>query len=63
MKVIVDKDGKFAFLFDVEEKQLGIDILLTIIPNNAEAEQSLANAIVSVKYGGVPLPDNVVRLY
>lgn len=63
MKVTYDDDGNFAFIFDKSEKELGIDILLTIEPTNKEGYRHIDEAIMALKYAGKKIPKNVTRIY
>ena len=63
MRVVYDDNGNFSFLFKKNEKQLGIDILLSLSFSTAEEYAIIDKAIVGIKYAGEPLPDNVVHIY
>jgi hypothetical protein len=63
MKVVAQKDGSFAFLFDKNEKQLGIDILNSMHTDNPHVARAIAQSIREVQYAGLELPHNVVPIH
>ena len=63
MKVLVQKDGTFAFLFEQHEKNLGVSILQSMRTDNPVVARAIEKSIKEVQYAGLELPDNVVPIH
>lgn len=56
MKIHVADDGTFAFLFGEHEKEMGVQLLLCIKPNNDEMKKAIQEAIRNITHEGADAP-------
>ena len=53
MRIDMVEGGGFAFVFEAEEKELGIEILLGLKTKDPESQEAIQHAIIEIQLDGL----------